>query len=529
MEDPLESSAAHSQDDKTPPEMNKKRIVKTRAQVEALERFYDDHKYPTEAMKEQLAKSIGLTDKQVSGWFCHRRLKDKRLRSGEANTNGRQDRSSAILQDRGSGLKQDSCGSTKQGDDKNFDLREVESRRLTSQEYSAADFNYEIGSHHTGNPGCLDDTSSGSSSSLRNMSVPSGKDPFNIGSARYQMKGIPVKMKAIKARTGPSGYLKVSSRVENPAIIAVKRQLGRHYKEDGPPLGVEFDPLPPGAFESPAQDPQNGVPDSYFAPEPGLRSQDVSVVSKNPLPGLTYGYNSKTSFHNSDSDGSRFKSMRGSDHSESYFHQKFEHKSPTFSYGEFYPGKSSSIDLHEGSRRGNPVLDHQDVHQRVKHGVGMMNVDSVPGQHRLSSHGARINREQAEVGHQNYNSILLKANSAEHSEYKSSNLASKGDTSYGFPDKGSSRRMGKETKLFGQRISRNDESDPFLSKGIHKNEVQVAKRARNELPLDHFRQISPTGVPTWTNSASQIPRSTAEMPSSFSEDDETAETSISAD
>lgn len=209
-------------------------------------------------MKEQLAQSIGLTDKQVSGWFCHRRLKDKRLRSGEANTNGRQDRSSAILQDRGSGLKQDSCGSTKQGDDKNFDLREVESRRLTSQEYSAADFNYELGSHHTGNPGCLDDTSSGSSSSLRNMSVPSGKDHFNIGSARYQMKGIPVERKGIKARTGPSGYLKVKSRVENPAIIAVKRQLGRHYKEDGPPLGVEFDPLPPGAFESPVQDPQNG-------------------------------------------------------------------------------------------------------------------------------------------------------------------------------------------------------------------------------------------------------------------------------
>lgn len=31
-----------------------------------------------------------------------------------------------------------------------------------------------------------------------------------------------------------------------------------------------------------------------------------------------------------------------------------------------------------------------------------------------------------------------------------------------------------ETKLFGQRISRNDESDPFHSKGLHKNEVQVS-------------------------------------------------------
>lgn len=31
-----------------------------------------------------------------------------------------------------------------------------------------------------------------------------------------------------------------------------------------------------------------------------------------------------------------------------------------------------------------------------------------------------------------------------------------------------------ETKLFGQRISRNDESDPFHSKGLHKNEVNVS-------------------------------------------------------
>lgn len=242
--------------------------------------IFSDHKYPTEAMKEQLAEAIGLTDKQVSGWFCHRRLKDKRLLNGEANANGRrdrsntilqdkllngeananarQDRSSAILQDRGSGHKQDSCGSTKQGDDRNFDLREVESRRLTTQEHFATDLNYELGSRYTGNPDLSDDTSSGSSSSLRNMSVPSDKDPFNTASSRYQMQVVPIELKGVKPRTGPSGYLKVK-RVENPSIAAVKRQLGRQYREDGPPLGVAFDPLPPGAFESLNQDPQNGI------------------------------------------------------------------------------------------------------------------------------------------------------------------------------------------------------------------------------------------------------------------------------
>jgi hypothetical protein len=56
----------------------------------------------------------------------------------------------------------------------------------------------------------------------------------------------------------PSGYLKVKGEIENAAITAVKMQLGRHYKEDGPPLGVEFQPLPPGAFASPSRDPVSG-------------------------------------------------------------------------------------------------------------------------------------------------------------------------------------------------------------------------------------------------------------------------------
>lgn len=223
-----------------------------------------EHKYPSESMKLQLAESIGLTEKQVSGWFCHRRLKDKKLMNGENHASVRQDRSSGVIQDRGSGHRQDSCGSTKQGDDKNLDTREVESGRLTSKEFSAADLIYEHDSHYAGNYNRTNDGSSGSSSSLRNIppNYQNG-DPSDAVTSRYLIPKFPTDLKGVKTRPGPSGYLKVKGRLENPAIAAVKRQLGKHYLEDGPPLGVEFDPLPPGAFESSMQNPVEGVLESF--------------------------------------------------------------------------------------------------------------------------------------------------------------------------------------------------------------------------------------------------------------------------
>lgn len=276
----------HPEDDKALSEKNKKRIVKTHAQVQALERFYNgkldvliyllllficvivltlllillpERKYPSEAMKMQLAESIGLTEKQVSGWFCHRRLKDKKLINGESQATVRQDRSSGVIQDRGSGHRQDSCGSTKQGDDKNLDTREVESGRLTSKELSAADLTYEHDSHYAGNYNRTNDDSSGSSSSLRNI-PPNHQNgvPSDVATSRYLIPKFPTDIKGVKTRPGPSGFLKLKGRLENPAISAVKRQLGKHYREDGPPLGVEFDPLPPGAFESSMQEPVEG-------------------------------------------------------------------------------------------------------------------------------------------------------------------------------------------------------------------------------------------------------------------------------
>ncbi|KAH0855927.1 hypothetical protein HID58_084188 [Brassica napus] len=213
--------------DKHSAENSKKRKLKTPMQVMALENFYNEHKYPSEEMKAEIAEEIGLTEKQVSGWFCHRRLKDKRSVKEDGNNIGSQDRSSVVLQDRGSVLRQDSCGSTKQTDYWNPKAREVESQRLYDDDGE-------------------DSTSSERRSSLHKNLV-SSKD---VESSRYvgRSEHHPQAMRSHGA-SKPSGYLKVKGDSENVAITAVKRQLGRQYREDGPPLGVEFDPLPPGAFE----------------------------------------------------------------------------------------------------------------------------------------------------------------------------------------------------------------------------------------------------------------------------------------
>lgn len=209
-------------------------------------------------MKTQFAESIGLTEKQVSGWFCHRRSKDKRLMNGDIYVTKRQERSSGVIQDHGNGHRQDSCGSTKQGYDRNFDTREVESGRLTLQECSAARITHERGDHYSGYHNHTDDVSSGSDSSLHNMSHHRKGDPLDVAASRSLMQKLPTDLTRERTRPGPSGYLKLKVQLERTATIAVKKQLGKHYREDGPPLGVEFDTLPPGAFESSIQDPVNG-------------------------------------------------------------------------------------------------------------------------------------------------------------------------------------------------------------------------------------------------------------------------------
>ncbi|XP_009603793.1 uncharacterized protein LOC107798231 [Nicotiana tabacum] len=478
MEDPV---VMHSEDDKGHTEKNKTRIkvIKTRAQIEGLEKFYKEHKYPTESMKSELAQSLGLTEKQVSGWFCHRRLKDKRLLSREAYANGRQDRSSGVIQDRGSGFKQDSCGSTKQGDDKNFDHREVESRRLTAREVSAADVTYEVGTQYRTESNLMEDTPSRSSSSLRDACFSQNVESFDMATSRYLSCNVPTDLKSVKPRTGPSGYLKVKGQVENAAITAVKRQLGSLYRQDGPPLGVEFDPLPPGAFESSVQ---NLVDKPEYAGEPvPALAPDFSKVYKQSNSCIGYGSISKTNSHVPDLEGASFKKSLKSAHPEYYFNQKPGQNSSIHDGDCYYLGRDSSIDMYKGSGR-EVVLDGRcNYKYMAKHDGAEIRTGTSSSNGFRSPRTGQVNGEQVKPRFTSCNEMNLKIMEEEDLECKPSNFVLKGSKHRYCPDRALSSKVEKDY-IHVDRPAVDENYNLDRVKIPWENEMRAAKRARDESP-----------------------------------------------
>ncbi|XP_047163549.1 homeobox-DDT domain protein RLT1 [Vigna umbellata] len=163
-----------------------KRQMKTPFQLETLEKAYAVENYPSEMMRAELSEKLGLSDRQLQMWFCHRRLKDKK------DLPSKKLRKAAALTD-----------------------SPVEEPKLAS----------EVGAEYGSGSG-------------------SGSSPFT----RSELRNVV-----------PRGYYESPQTImELRAIACVEAQLGEPLREDGPILGVEFDPLPPDAFGAPlaVTDPQ---------------------------------------------------------------------------------------------------------------------------------------------------------------------------------------------------------------------------------------------------------------------------------
>ncbi|CAN4094907.1 unnamed protein product [Withania somnifera] len=504
----------HSEDDKGHVGKNKARILKTPAQLEGLEKFYQEHKYPTESMKLEVAQSLGLTEKQVSGWFCHRRLKDKRLLSRETYANGRQDRSSGIFQDRGSGFRQDSCGSTKQGDDKYSDHREVESRRLTGPEISTAGVTREVDTPYRTESNLMEDTPSGSSSSLRDARFSQNVESIDMATSRYLPCNEPTDLKLVKPRTGPSGYLKVKGQVENASITAVKRQLGSLYRPHGPPLAVEFDPLPPDAFASSVQTP---VDDPEYAgePVPDL-TPDFTEVYKQSNSYIGYGSISKTNSHVSDLDGASFKRSNKSAHPEYYINRKPGQSSTMHNDDRFYLARNTSIEMHIDSGREVAIDGRVNYKSMAKHDgaeiktspcssggfrspyIGKVNRGSSGGFR--SPYIRKVNREQVTPRFSSFNEASHKVLEEEEDlECKPSNFVRKGSKHRYFPERELSSKVEKDyIHVDRPAVDENYNVDRVTMPW--ENEMRAAKRARDEAPnhQEYMRKASVTIVPSQT-------------------------------
>ncbi|KAL4311802.1 hypothetical protein GQ457_01G038830 [Hibiscus cannabinus] len=433
-----------TEENKVSLDLNKKRTVKTPAQVMALEKFYKELRFPSDEMKAQIALQVGLTEKQISSWFCHRRLKDKRR---DEHANGRLDHSSGTIQDRGSGLRQDSSGSIKERDYRNTDPREVESGRISSHEFLA-----DGRSHQNPYDAHMEDTSSESSSSLQDRCFSESRDPHDMPtSTKLRQNGatLPINANTRMAKSKvykPSGYLKVKGESENPAITAVKRQLGRYYLEDGPLLGIEFDPPPNGAFEFPSSKHVSAEPVDVGDPQEP-HSSHISGVIKHPnLSIVDEVRNSKLSSQDSYMENATFKTVNGSARQNKKSRQQLKYKSSFLSSNSF-PGQNSSSDIHGSSAEKDGVIDYKRSRMNSKLAAERMGPDSFPNH--PDPNGGKNDDEREKP--------CLRDD--ENHTYKS--LKKENPSKSLGTERGPSARMGKAEKLGGKRKLKKEDHLPL--------------------------------------------------------------------
>ncbi|KAL0002870.1 hypothetical protein SO802_016651 [Lithocarpus litseifolius] len=76
----MEVATGFDGEKKKPPEVENKtkQKMKTALQLEILEKTYALEAYLSEALRAELWAKLGLFDRQLQMWFCHRRLKDRK-------------------------------------------------------------------------------------------------------------------------------------------------------------------------------------------------------------------------------------------------------------------------------------------------------------------------------------------------------------------------------------------------------------------------------------------------------------------
>lgn len=158
--------------------------------------------YPSETLRAELSAKTGLSDRQLQMWFCHRRLKDRKIAPGKK-------------------------------------AKKVEDPLSPSPP----------GREMIAPPG--------------NASICPTTIPFPVGSG--ELRKAVARVSPAVSRIGAE--VSLGKRYYEPPILApqprqlsvlelriiasVEAQLGEPLRDDGPILGVEFDPLPPGAFGAP--------------------------------------------------------------------------------------------------------------------------------------------------------------------------------------------------------------------------------------------------------------------------------------
>ncbi|CAN4105011.1 unnamed protein product [Withania somnifera] len=184
--------------------------MKTASQLEILEKTYATDTYPSEALRAELSVKLGLSDRQLQMWFCHRRLKDRK--ATPVKQQKKEEASPAAM-----------VSSGRQGD-----------------ETAAA--SGEIGKEHASGSGSRVSPLGG----IMDLQVQQQHHQRVVHRPGTAVPRFRTEMPALKRYYEPPQAIS-----ELRAITFVEAQLGEPLREDGPILGMEFDPLPPGAFGAP--------------------------------------------------------------------------------------------------------------------------------------------------------------------------------------------------------------------------------------------------------------------------------------
>ncbi|XP_062206469.1 homeobox-DDT domain protein RLT2-like isoform X2 [Phragmites australis] len=208
-----------------------KRMMKSPYQLEVLEKTYAAEQYPSEAMRAELSAKIGLSDRQLQMWFCHRRLKDRKPPSKRQ----RRDEEAALA--------------PVMAPPPVLPLPAIPLASSDLMVGVAGPYDEPLHPTHSRR-------AAGRSSAVPRISMP------DIGRRYYEPPPVMLPPPVASMQLAQS---------ELHVINSVESQLGEPLREDGPVLGIEFDPLPPGAFGAPI------VPEQQKQP---VRSYDTKIFSR---------------------------------------------------------------------------------------------------------------------------------------------------------------------------------------------------------------------------------------------------------
>lgn len=162
--------------------------------------------YPNEGKRAELSVQLGLTDRQLQMWFCHRRLKDRKPQTAKRQMRDEMNSMPVIAPP-----------------------PVLPQPPLPPSEIMAGT----VGTYGDHLLPCR--RGPGRSSAVPRISVP------EIGRRYYE---------APQIMLPPMQQVRLTQ-AEQQVIDSVEALIGEPLREDGPVLGIEFDPLPPGAFGAP--------------------------------------------------------------------------------------------------------------------------------------------------------------------------------------------------------------------------------------------------------------------------------------